>query len=118
MRSNDQFNTTVYGYTDRLCGILDSRMIVMINRSDRERLGIAEGGTARLTTAVDDGIERSVGGFQTIDYDIPPGTLAAYYPECNALIPLWQFAQESKTPAAKSTLDLKQPSREWRNAVY
>jgi molybdopterin-dependent oxidoreductase alpha subunit len=102
LRSNDQFNTTVYGNADRLRGIHDSRMIVMINARDRERLGILEGGTARLTTAVDDGITRSMGGFQAIDYDIPPGTVAAYYPECNALIPLWQFAQESKTPAAKS----------------
>jgi len=102
LRSNDQFNTTVYGYTDRLRGIHDSRMIVMMNREDRERFGIPEGGTARLTTAVDDGITRSMNGFQVIDYDIPAGTVAAYYPECNALIPLWQFAQESKTPAAKS----------------
>lgn len=102
LRSNDQFNTTVYGYADRLRGIHGSRMIVMINREDRLRFGIREGGTARLTTAVDDGIARSMGGFQTIDYDIPAGTVAAYYPECNALIPLWQFAQESKTPAAKS----------------
>jgi len=102
LRSNDQFNTTVYGYTDRLRGIHDSRMVVMINREDRVRFGIGKDGNARLTTAADDGITRSMGGFQVIDYDIPPGTIAAYYPECNALIPLWQFAEESKTPAAKS----------------
>lgn len=102
LRSNDQFNTTVYGYADRLRGIHGSRMIVMMNRDDRLRLGIEEDGRARLTTAVDDGITRSMGGFQVIDYDIPPGTCAAYYPECNALIPLWQYAEESKTPAAKS----------------
>jgi molybdopterin-dependent oxidoreductase alpha subunit len=102
LRSNDQFNTTVYGNADRLRGIHDSRMIVMMNSKDRERFGIAKGGSARLTTAVDDGIRRSMDGFQVIDYDIPPGTIAAYYPECNALIPLWQFAEESKTPAAKS----------------
>ena len=102
LRSNDQFNTTVYGYADRLRGIHGSRMVLMINRDDRLRLGIADGGMARLTTAVDDGIERSLGGFQAIDFDIPHGTVAAYYPECNALIPLWQFAEESKTPAAKS----------------
>lgn len=102
LRSNDQFNTTVYGNADRLRGIHDSRMIVMINAKDRERFGIPKDGTAQLTTAADDGIARSMGGFQAIDYDIPPGTVAAYYPECNALIPLWQFAQESKTPAAKS----------------
>ncbi|MCK9512871.1 MAG: FdhF/YdeP family oxidoreductase [Pigmentiphaga sp.] len=102
LRSNDQFNTTVYGYADRLRGIHGSRMILMIHRDDRLRLKIAEGGMARLTTAVDDGIVRSLGGFRAIDFDIPKGTVAAYYPECNALIPLWQFAEESKTPAAKS----------------
>lgn len=102
LRSNDQFNTTVYGYADRLRGIHDSRMVVMMNRADRERLGIPKDGQVRMTTAVDDGITRSMDGFQAIDYDIPAGTLAAYYPECNALIPLWQFSEESKTPAAKS----------------
>jgi molybdopterin-dependent oxidoreductase alpha subunit len=102
LRSNDQFNTTVYGNADRLRGIHDSRMIVMMNARDRERFGIGKGGIARLSTAVHDGIVRSVGGLQVIDYDIPEGTIAAYYPECNALIPLWQFAEESKTPAAKS----------------
>jgi molybdopterin-dependent oxidoreductase alpha subunit len=102
LRSNDQFNTTVYGYADRLRGIHDSRMIVMINALDRERLGVPKGGTLRLTTAVDDGLSRSMGGFQAIDYDIPRGTVAAYFPECNPLIPLWHHAEESKTPAAKS----------------
>jgi anaerobic selenocysteine-containing dehydrogenase len=102
LRSNDEFNTTVYGDTDRLRGIHGSRMVVMINREDRLRFGIAEGGSLRLTTAVNDGITRSMGGFQAIDYDIPQGTIAAYYPECNALIPLWHYAEESKTPAAKS----------------
>jgi molybdopterin-dependent oxidoreductase alpha subunit len=102
LRSNDQFNTTIYGYADRLRGIHGSRMIVMMNRDDRIRRGIAKDGTVRMTTAADDGITRSIGGFQVIDYDMPSGTCAAYYPECNPLIPLWQFAEESKTPAAKS----------------
>jgi hypothetical protein len=26
----------------------------------------------------------------------------AYHPECNSLIPLWHYADESKVPAAKS----------------
>jgi molybdopterin-dependent oxidoreductase alpha subunit len=102
LRSNDQFNTTIYGYADRLRGIHGSRMIVMMNRDDRIRRGIAKDGTVRMTTVADDGITRSIGGFQVIDYDLPLGTCAAYYPECNPLIPLWQFAEESKTPAAKS----------------
>lgn len=41
-------------------------------------------------------------GFEVVDYDIPAGTCAAYYPECNPLIPLGRHAEESKTPAAKS----------------
>ncbi|MFV3076865.1 FdhF/YdeP family oxidoreductase [Niveispirillum fermenti] len=102
LRSNDQFNTTIYDYDDRLRGIHGSRMVILINREDRMRLGLPDGATARLTTAADDGVRRSMGGFQLIDYDIPRGTLAGYYPECNPLIPLWQHAEESKTPAAKS----------------
>lgn len=102
LRSNDQFNTTIYGNADRLRGIHGSRMIVMMNPNDRMRFQIAKDGLARLTAATEDGMSRSVGGLQVIDYDIPEGTIAAYYPECNALIPLWQYAQESKTPAAKS----------------
>ncbi|ALV27088.1 FdhF/YdeP family oxidoreductase [Pannonibacter phragmitetus] len=102
LRSNDQFNTTIYGDADRLRGIHHSRMIVMMNPKDRMRFQIAKNELVRLTAATDDGVSRSVGGLQVIDYDIPEGTIAAYYPECNPLIPLWQYAEESKTPAAKS----------------
>lgn len=102
LRSNDQFNTTVYGYSDRLRGISGSRMVIMMNRDDRIRLGLTENGRARMVTAAEDGIPRAMDGFQVIDYDLPAGTCASYYPECNALIPLWQFAEGCKTPAAKS----------------
>lgn len=102
LRSNDQFNTTVYGYSDRLRGISGSRMVIMMNRDDRIRLGLPENGRARMVTAADDGIPRAMDGFQVIDYDLPPGTCASYYPECNALIPLWHYAEGCKTPAAKS----------------
>ncbi|GAK71923.1 putative oxidoreductase [Agrobacterium rubi TR3 = NBRC 13261] len=102
LRSNDQFNTTVYGYDDRLRGIHKSRMILMMNADDRVRFGIAKDGLASITTAVDDGIVRVLSGMQVIDYDLPPGSCAGYFPECNSLIPLWQHDEESKTPAAKS----------------
>lgn len=102
VRSNDQFNTTVYGFDDRLRGISGSRMILMINRDDRIRLGVAEGADVRLTTEADDGVVRSLAGLQVIDYDLPPGTCAGYFPECNVLIPLWHHDRGSKTPASKS----------------
>ena len=40
LRSNDQFNTTVYGYDDRFRGITDTRMVVLMNRDDIDRLGL------------------------------------------------------------------------------
>ncbi len=102
LRSNDQFNTTVYGYDDRFRGIYGSRMVVMMNRDDMRRLGIPPDSSIALTTAVDDGVQRIVTGLKALEYDIPPGNCASYFPECNPLIPLWQFAEQSRTPAAKS----------------
>lgn len=68
-----------------------------MNADDRIRLGLPKDGRARITTAVGDGIERTLTGMQVIDYDLPPGTCAAYFLECNALFPLWQDHEESKT---------------------
>jgi molybdopterin-dependent oxidoreductase alpha subunit len=102
LRSNDQFNTTIYGYRDRFRGISGSRMVLMMNRDDIARLGLEPGCRVRLTTAAEDGVRRSLGGLSVLEYDVPPGSCAAYYPECNPLIPLWQYAEKSKTPAAKS----------------
>src|SRR5690606_31120151 len=42
LRSNDQFNTTVYGDHDRFRGIYGSRMVLLMNRYDMERLGIRD----------------------------------------------------------------------------
>lgn len=102
LRSNDQFNTTVYGYDDRFRGIHGSRMVVMVNAQDMSRLGLEEGSMVTLTTAAEDGVARQVAGLRVVPYDVPPGSLAAYYPECNALIPLWQYDDKAKTPACKS----------------
>jgi molybdopterin-dependent oxidoreductase alpha subunit len=102
LRSNGQFNTTVYNYDDRLRGIYGSRHVVLMHRNDIDRFGLSEGQIVSLTTAVDDGVERRVGGLRVVAYDIPEGCVAGYYPECNPLLPLWHHAEKSKTPAAKS----------------
>lgn len=102
VRSNDQFNTTIYGYRDRFRGIEGTRMVVMMNAQDMDRMGISDGETVSMETAVADGVERRMGGFRVVEYNVPQGCCAAYYPECNALIPLWQHAVDSKVPAAKS----------------
>jgi molybdopterin-dependent oxidoreductase alpha subunit len=102
VRSNDQFNTTVYGYHDRFRGVRGTRMVLFMNRNDIARLSLQEGDTVTLTTAVDDGVVRQVSGLRVTPYDIPEGCCAAYYPECNPLIPVWHHADKSKVPAAKS----------------
>ena len=102
LRSNDQFNTTVYGYNDRFRGIHGTRMVVLMHRNDIDRLRLAEGEQVSLVTAVEDGVERKLGGLTVIAYDIPEGCCAGYYPECNVLVPLWHHAERAKVPAAKS----------------
>lgn len=102
LRSNDQFNTTIYGYNDRFRGIHGTRMVVLMHRNDIDRLEFCEGEQVRLVTATDDGVDRQLGGLTVIAYDIPEGCCAGYYPECNVLVPLWHHAERAKVPAAKS----------------
>ena len=102
LRSNDQFNTTIYGYDDRFRGIKGTRMVVLINQRDMTRFGLVEGQDVSLSTIAADGVDREVRGFRIHRYDIPNGCIGAYYPECNPLIPLWHHAERSKVPAAKS----------------
>jgi molybdopterin-dependent oxidoreductase alpha subunit len=102
LRSNDQFNTTIYGYTDRYRGVHGTRMVLFINANDMERLGLRDGETIGLATVADDAINREVHGLRVTRYDIPEGCCASYYPECNPLIPLWHHAEGSHVPAAKA----------------
>jgi len=101
LRSNDQFNTTVYGYDDRFRGIEGTRMVVLMNPRDIARLSLREGQIVALRADADDRL-REVSGFRVTRYDVPEGCCAAYYPECNPLIPLWHHAKGSKVPAAKA----------------
>jgi molybdopterin-dependent oxidoreductase alpha subunit len=101
LRSNDQFNTTIYGATDRLRGLSGNRMIVLIGPREMQRSQLREGELIALTTDHHDGIEREVTGLTVTPYDLPDGCLAGYFPELNSLVPLDHYDQLSKTPAAK-----------------
>lgn len=101
LRSNDQFNTTVYGYDDRFRGVKGTRTILFMNADDIARLGFADAEIVDVTTVSDDRV-RSVKGLRIVAYNIPPGNCAGYYPELNPLIPLWHHDEQSKTPAAKA----------------
>lgn len=103
LRSNDQFNTTIYGYSDRLRGLEGSRDVVLINRNEMRRLGLEDGQIVSLTCDIKDGIERIVSGLKVTAYDLPAGCVAGYYPELNPLVPLSYHEKHSKTPAYKGT---------------
>ncbi|MGJ4928453.1 FdhF/YdeP family oxidoreductase [Bradyrhizobium sp. HKCCYLS2038] len=102
LRADGQFNTTIYNEDDRFRGVSGGRLVVFMHAGDMTDLGIAPGDLIRLSTVADDGVERSLGGLQAVAFDIPRNSIAAYYPECNNLIPLWHYAEGSKVPAAKS----------------
>ncbi|WP_312084278.1 FdhF/YdeP family oxidoreductase [Brevundimonas sp.] len=102
LRSNDQFNTTIYGYDDRFRGVKGTRMVVFMNASDLADRGLEEGEFVDLTTAIDDGTERVVKGLRVIVYDIPKGCIGAYFPETNPLVPLSHHDAKAHTPAYKA----------------
>ena len=101
MRSNDQFNTTIYGFSDRLRGLSGSRTILLINPADMGRAGLSEGDTVSLVGDAEDGVHREVSGLTVTPFDLPDGCVGGYYPEMNVLVPLWYHDKESHTPAAK-----------------
>jgi molybdopterin-dependent oxidoreductase alpha subunit len=102
VRSNDQFNTTIYGYDDRFRGIKGTREVLMMCAADMQRHGLADGDEVGLETVYGDGITRRKHGLRVVAYDIPEGCVAGYYPELNRLIPLEHHAEESKVPAGKA----------------
>lgn len=100
IRSHDQFNTTIYGLDDRYRGIDGGRMVIFMNSDDIARLGLRNGEKVDITSYWDDG-ERYAYGFTIVEYKIPKGCVAAYFPEANPLVPLGSHARRSYTPTSK-----------------
>jgi hypothetical protein len=86
IRSHDQHNTRV----------------VFMNEADMRRRGIAVGALVEIESVAKDGRRRLVRKFVARPYDVPSGSVAAYYSETNPLLPLGYHAPKSKTPTAKS----------------
>lgn len=101
IRSHDQFNTTIYGFSDRYRGIEGGRHVILMNAADIADRSLSAGSVIDITSYFDDG-ERHVFGFTVVPYDIPRGCAAAYFPEANPLVPLASFAERSLTPTSKS----------------
>ncbi|MEH6500427.1 MAG: FdhF/YdeP family oxidoreductase [Pseudoalteromonas distincta] len=101
LRSHDQYNTTIYGLDDRYRGVHGTREVVFANALDIRRLGFEPGQKVDLIALWEDGIERRVNDFTLLDFDVPVGQAAAYYPETNPLVALDSYGAGSFTPASK-----------------
>jgi formate dehydrogenase major subunit len=102
IRSDDQFNTTIYSLDDRFRDVTGTRRVLLMHADDLVAQGLEDGDLVRAEAVTDDGIDRVVDGLTVRPYAIARGCVAGYYPECNPLIPLSHHAKESKVPAAKA----------------
>ncbi len=109
LRSHDQYNTTIYSLDDRYRGVFGGRMVVFMNEADMQARGIAEGDAVEIESLAEDGKRRVMGGFWAKPYSISVGSIGAYYPETNPLLPLAYHDLKSGTPAAKSIPVLVRP---------
>jgi len=105
LRSHDQYNTTIYGFSDRYRGIEGGRRVVMMNPDDISQRGFQDGDLVDLIThwAGDSHVRRAA-SFRIVAYQTPRGSVAAYYPETNPLVPLDSTALGSNTPTSKSVV--------------
>jgi anaerobic selenocysteine-containing dehydrogenase len=103
VRSHDQFNTTIYGLSDRYRGIKGGRKVVFVNPDDLAELGLTDGDTVDVISDYD-GHERRAKAFRAVSYPTTRGCAAAYFPEANVLVPLDSVAEVSNTPASKSVV--------------
>jgi molybdopterin-dependent oxidoreductase alpha subunit len=108
LRSHDQYNTTIYTLDDRYRGVFGGRMVVFMNEADMRDRGIAEGDPVEIESLADDK-RRVVRGFWAKPHSIAAGSVGAYYPETNPLLPLAYHDVKSGTPAAKSIPVLVRP---------
>lgn len=102
VRSDGQFNTTIYSNDDRFRGVYGTRMVLLMCAEDIARHGLKDGDLVTASTPAKDGLIRTVSGLRVTPYNIPTGCIAGYYPECNPLIPMSHYAEQSMVPAAKA----------------
>ncbi len=100
IRSHDQFNTTIYGLSDRYRGIYNERRVILMNQRDMDKRGLKKEDVVDLYNDTD-GIERIARKFLVVPYPIPETCAASYFPEANVLVPITSVAEKSNTPASK-----------------
>ncbi|MBO9195373.1 FdhF/YdeP family oxidoreductase [Rhizobium sp. 16-449-1b] len=105
IRSHDQYNTTIYSLDDRYRGVFGRRDIIFMNHRDLETRGLKEGDRVDVVfagnTGVGKGNERAARGLIAVEYNIPAGSIAGYYPELNVVVSLDHHDRKSGTPSYK-----------------
>ena len=101
LRSHDQYNTTIYAMDDRYRGVFGRRDILFMNEGDMATLGLEHGDRVDITTALP-GSTLRLDDITVVAYSIASGTVGAYYPEANVLVPLDYLDKDSGTPSYKS----------------
>jgi molybdopterin-dependent oxidoreductase alpha subunit len=108
LRSHDQYNTTIYGLSDRYRGVDNGRRVVLVNSADLAALDLTDGDIVDLVSEWPNdtgGVEeRHAKQFRVVAYPTTPGCAAAYYPEANPLVPLDSVADKSNTPVSKAVV--------------
>ena len=101
LRSHDQYNTTIYALDDRYRGVFGRRDILFMNEGDMESLGLEHGDRVDIETALAGSVQR-LEDITVVAYSIASGSVGAYYPEANVLVPLNYLDKDSGTPSYKS----------------
>ncbi|MCO5401644.1 FdhF/YdeP family oxidoreductase [Ralstonia soli] len=101
LRSHDQYNTTIYALDDRYRGVFGRRDVLFMNEADMAARGLEHGDLVDIETIVD-GRKMRLEKITAIAYSIARGSVGAYYPEANVLVPLHYIDKESGTPSYKS----------------
>jgi molybdopterin-dependent oxidoreductase alpha subunit len=101
VRSHDQFNTTIYGLDDRQRGVWGHRHVIFMHGDDMQARGLHTGDRVMIRSHFEDQI-RTARRFIAVEFDVPRGNAAAYFPEANVLVPVGSYAHGSRTPASKA----------------
>jgi molybdopterin-dependent oxidoreductase alpha subunit len=101
IRSHDQYNTTIYAMNDRYRGVFGRRDVLFMSEADLAARGLEHGDLVDIETMLP-GRQMRLRNITAIAYNIAPGSVAAYYPEANVLVPLDYVDKESGTPSYKS----------------
>lgn len=95
VRSEGQFNSIIYEQNDSYRST-NTRWAVLMSREDIHALGTDVGAKVNVFSQYG-----RMEGVTVFAFDLPPGSVLAYYPEANCLIGLEQDPR-SKTPAFKA----------------